>query len=78
MPGERDDGRGAAEGFPGGLFRGEASRVAFGLAGDAFAVIDFAIGEDSIDETIAVFPDGAFDPRNFDYIYADARDHNEI
>src|SRR5262249_30699309 len=78
MPGERDDGRGGAEGFPGGLFRGEASRIAFGFADDLLAIIDFAFGEDAVDEAPAVFSDRAFDPRNFDYVYADACDHNWI
>jgi hypothetical protein len=76
MPGERGDGRGPAEGFPGRFFRGEASRIAFSFAGDPLAIIDFAFGEYSIDEAIAVFSNSSFDPRNFDYVYADACDHN--
>lgn len=78
MPGERDDGRGLAEGFPGGFFSGEASRIAFGFDGEPFAIIDFPFGEDSIDESISVFSNCAFNPRYFDYVYANACDHNWI
>lgn len=78
MPGERDDGRGGAERFPGGFFSGESSRIAFRFPGDPFAIIDFSFGEDSIDESIAVFSNGAFDSRYFDYINTNACDHNWI
>jgi hypothetical protein len=78
MPGERDDGRGGAEGFPGGLFRGKAGRVSFGFAGDPFAILNFTFGKDAIDEAVSVFPNCAFEPRYFNYVYADACYHKVI
>src|SRR5262245_34138585 len=78
MPGERGDGRGGAEGFAGGLFRGEPGRVTFALAGELLAILNFTFGEDTIDESVPVFFNRVFEPRNFNNIYPDACDHKLI
>ena len=67
-----------AEGLHPRFFRGEASGIALELTGLRFAVLDFPVGKDSIQEAFAKALDGFADAGNFGDVDAGAEDHRSI